>query len=118
MAIRRTKRIELKEFEPLWNESYLIVQMQGYLEIQEFQKEVKVIQNELNKAETDKEIAEASDKLFTHLVNYLQSRFVSGLIYDFDLKANRAFEKEDFKELDLEVLMYLVESALGTLKKN
>lgn len=109
MAIRRQMRINLAEYDPSWNESYIILYSKTYEDIER----AKIKADELAKRGT------MDDGLETIkvMIQNIEDSFVKGIIFDSDLNQNRELVKEDIKQLPLDVIRDLNQHVMGFGKK-
>lgn len=144
MAIRRTKRIDLRSYDATWQDSFITVTTKSYREMQDFRKvisglEAKIVKSEREEKKLEKKIEKAnseeldalyteldsqkalqeeqSEKLIEKLLQIISSSFVNGQIFDFDEKKQRELKKEELQDFDSEIIKALSQDIMGTSEK-
>jgi hypothetical protein len=145
--IVRKIRIDLKEYDDTWKNSYILIAMKGFRDAMDFKqvnikftredyrltRELKRVQSQLDSDATFgkesspellakeeallKEAEKTSQDLLKTFQKFVVERFISGSIYDNETKTDREMTKEDILEFDEQIIDEIVQSALGTLPK-
>lgn len=105
MAIKRTIRISLDQYEPTWSECFVILSMMSYRELDNYLNPIIDKTNEIQRDDT------------LTLLKSIQGRFVSGLIFDHDLNAKREMTVEDILDFDINILGEWLGIIMGNDKK-
>lgn len=108
--IARKVRIDMGDYDASWTDSYILFKSQSFKNIFDFQDKIE----ELNKKS---DTSSGAYKVVAKIADFLKENFVSGMIYDDDLKALRPFVKEDIDELDTEIIRDLLALVFGNLSK-
>lgn len=129
--IRRKVRVELSEFDSDWKDSYILLYTGGVqdqldigkklrknareekriTDLKESSKDEKYIE------EQDKKLDELAKDVFDIFYNSVSEHFLGGMIYDYDLKANRELKKEDIVLFDIEVIKRIYGRLVGNVEK-
>lgn len=132
MAFYRTKRIDLSEFDPKWNESFILVKTSGLQQVFDIQRNItkkqgviktlsKIIEDpqstdeQVEKAESD--IMKESEAIVALTYRIIEDAFVSGMIYDNDEQKTRPLLREEIKLLDTEITKSIIGSIQGEVPK-
>lgn len=99
----RTERINLGEFDPSWEKSFILVKVLGSAKVLEFKKMV----NELKEEE----------QTLQFMQDLIGDNFVSGMIFDLDQKTEVALTKEDLQQFDQSIMTRIIEIILAGSKK-
>lgn len=132
MAFYRTKRIDLAEFDPKWNESFLIVKTSGLQQVFDLQKNITkrqatikqlsaIVENpessEIEVENAEKKIIEESQSIVALTYKIIEDAFVSGMIYDNDEEKTRPLLREEIKLLDTEITKAIIGRIQGEVPK-
>lgn len=129
--IRRKIRVDLSQFDPDWQDCFILLVSAGIDDqlglqkhIRKIEREQKEIDKKIKEIKEDKKIQELEDKSdeLTKKMGYViydqvEQHFLSGIIYDFDEKKSREMKKEDIRALDLEVIKFVYGRLAGVLEK-
>jgi hypothetical protein len=143
MSIQRRKTVDLSNFDSLWTGSNITLGISGIGDLIKYQKKLSKIQRENLKKERElarvrveietfigkglaptKELSEqeealeevtmdASLRVMEEIQKFVREKFISGNIYDSELKAHREMSKKDVLEFDQEVLRHIVAELMG-----
>jgi len=143
----RKVRIDLSKYDADWKNSFILIATTGFKESVEHEKQTSKLNRELfylsrelervqSKLKFDATLGKDSDKEFydqeEKLSDKLDSislkiislfhkvvadKFISGMIFDGELKKDRAMVKEDIEMFDKEVLEEIAYLALGNPQK-
>lgn len=113
--IQRKKRVDLSHFDPDWakinnnqEDCYILLSTPGLEETIRFQVGLEKL--------TEKEDVSSMD-IYKKMEKFITSKFLGGMIYDFDSKKCRAIEKEEVKTFDVEVLSHIIREITGGQSK-
>lgn len=139
--IQRRIKIPLDEFDSTWKDCYVLVSTCSFKENIEYQKEGTKLERKIDRnqreqkkvtrsldIEDTQELRDREDKLNDEYIalgvalteiakNLVMSHFVSGNIYDSELKAVRPLVKEDIESLDVDVIKKISATIQGNISK-
>lgn len=142
MAIRRQKRINLDQFDPSWEGTFLLIYTVSFNAIQDFRRDVSKLQKKLEDINRDikkleRRLEEETDEVKTDelysqldvanverdklaelmiskMSKLISDNFVGGQVFDSDAKSKREAVKEDINAFDNEVIEHLASAVTGS----
>ena len=145
--IQRKIRVDLAEYDDQWKDCFVLFGASSFRESIEFkrtaskiQKEMFLVERELKKVKTkldldasvgrdsdeetfklEAKLAKQGDKLANEIIEmsqkFVQTRFISGQIFDTELNKMRALVREDILDFDEALLQVMIEKVNGEIAK-